>query len=118
MKKLILFDLLLLFFVFAFLLIVVNISESASQRERIFEVRVYPVDSCDDPLVFAYSFSTLRGALDFARLVSHRGLEVEFCPPGPGIQVLFPAIRRIEIRRRVCIGPCPVADAPCVLQYR
>jgi len=100
------------------LLMATSIGESASQRRHVFEARVYPVDSCDDPLVFAYSFSTLRGALDFARVVSHRGLEVEFCPPGPGIQVLFPAIRRIEIRRRICIGPCPVADAPCILQYR
>lgn len=102
----------------ALLLVAVNIGEPAMQRERVFEARVYPVDSCDDPLVFAYSFSTLRGALDFARVVSHRGLEVEFCPPGPGIQVLFPAVRRIEIRRRICIRPCPVADAPCILQYR
>lgn len=93
----------------------------------VFEVKVYPAESCEpdgqwrwirrNPLVFGRAFYTRREAFDYARLVVHQGIEVEFCSPGPGIRVFFPTTNKITIRKRTCdFGEECAFDEPCVPQ--
>lgn len=95
----------------------------ASHRIQ-FEVKVYPVELKptwsnyyrDPPLVFAYTFATAGEAFNFARIVTHRGLEVDYCPPGNGIRVIFPTIAKTEISRRTCRPRLCDTDVACIPQ--